>query len=44
MLCMDGSDGFVLLASSLLAPSLLLDSFNFKVDVNLGILLSSLFE
>ena len=42
MLCMDGSDGFVLLvSSSLLVPSLLLvveDSFNFKVDVDFGML------
>ena len=38
MLCMDGSDGFVLLASSSLLLVVVEDSFNFKVDVDFGML------
>ena len=43
MLCMDGSDGFVLLASSLLSIDVE-DSFNFKFDVDFGMLLLEQFS
>ena len=40
MLCMDGSDGFMLLlSSSLLLLMDVEDLFNFKVDVDFGMLL-----